>query len=112
MKVDYWVNNESHKEIVTKIQIANKLGFRLLACHYNMLNQKGLAFQFDKTLEFETGKVFRKNGFEYVVLEQDDFKELWVLPNEYVIEFTDMIVSQIGNCQNEIEVLHLIVKEM
>ena len=112
MHVDYWLKNEPHKEIVTKTPIANKLGFNLLACYYNILDRKSFAFQFDKNLEFETDKVFRKNGFEYVVFEHNDFKELWVLPNENLIEFTDRIVAQIDNCNNEMEVLDLIVTEM
>jgi len=57
-------------------------------------------------------KVFRKNGFEYILLEHNSLKEFLVLPNQNLNEYTDNVISKIEHCKNETDVLNLMIAEM
>lgn len=109
---NYWIKDPTRSEVITKTQIPNKSNFGLFACYFNLMDKKGLALQLDKNSEIEKEKLFVKNGFEYFVLEHDNLKELMILPNENLTGYTNKIVSKIGNCNNETEVLNLLIAEM
>jgi len=109
---NYWIKDQTLKETITKTQIPNAGNFKLLACYFNLMDKKGLAFHLNKNSEVETEKLYAKNGFEYIVLENDKLKELMVLPNRNITELAERIVSKIDNCNKETEVLDLIIAEM
>ena len=112
MKNNYWTKDQTRQEIITKTQIPNKDNFNLFANYYNLMDQKGLGFQLSKDSDLPNEKLFRKNGFEYLVLEHNNQKELFILPNENIVEYTNLIVSKIDVCKTEKEVLDLLVEEM
>ena len=112
MQNNYWIKDDTRKEIITKTQIPNEGNFNLFACYFNLLDKKGLSFPINSKPDFQMDKVFRKNGFEYIVLTHNDLKEFLVLPNEKLNEYTDNIASKIGHCKNETDVLNLMITEM
>ena len=83
-----------------------------MACCFNLLDKRGLALQLNTNSDIEIDKLFRKNGFEYVVFENDKGKELMVLPNEKITELTERVVSKIENCKTENDVLKLLITAM
>lgn len=109
---NYWIKNDAYKEVLTKTQIPNRGNFKLMAYHFNTMNQKGIGFYFDKEIKFLKDKVFRKNGYEYLVLEYDDFKELLILPNDNLPELAERVILKIDECNTENQVLDLIIAEM
>lgn len=109
---NYWLNDTTRKEIITKTHIPNEENFNLFANYYNIMDKEGLGFQFNLDSEIQTEKLFRKNSFEYLVLEHNNLKELFILPNENIVEYTDRIVSKLKYCKDEIDVLNLIIEEM
>ncbi|MCZ2100510.1 MAG: hypothetical protein LC107_03110 [Chitinophagales bacterium] len=112
MNTNYWVKKEVYKEVLTKTQIPNKGNFSLMAYHFNTMDKKGVGFYFDKSIEFKNDFVFRKNGYEYVVLDHKIFKEFLILPNNNLPEYVDNVASKIDNCKTETEVLSLLIAEM
>ncbi|MCZ2394225.1 MAG: hypothetical protein LC105_10235 [Chitinophagales bacterium] len=109
---NYWIKDITRKEVITKTQIPNKSNFGLFACYFNLMDKKGLALQLNKDSEIEKEKLFVRNGFEYFVFEHDSLKELMILPNKNLTEYTNKIVSKIENCKNETDVLNLLIAEM
>jgi len=95
MQNNYWIKDETRKQIITKTQISNKGKFNLEAHYFNLLDKKGLGLPLEKEPNFQMDKVFRKNDFEYIVLAHNDLKEFLVLPNENLSEYTDTIVEKI-----------------
>lgn len=109
---NYWKKDHTRKEIITKNLIPNKENLNLYANYYNLMDKKGLGFLLSKDSDLPNEKLFRKNGFEYLVLEHNNQKELFILPNESIIEYTSRVVSKIEVCKTEKEVLDLLVEEM
>lgn len=109
---NYWTKDETRNEVITKTKIPNKGNFNLFTTYFNLMDKKGLSFYLSENSEFEMDKLFVKNGFEYFVLEHDNLKELMILPNENLTGYTNKIVSKIGNCNDETEVLNLLIAEM
>src|SRR5690554_8160980 len=101
---NYWIKDQTRQEIITKTLIPNTGNFELFASYFNLMDAKGLSFQFRENSELQSEKLFIKNGFEYFVFEHDNWKELVVLPNENLIEYTNRVISKIENCNNENEV--------
>lgn len=112
MNTNYWVKKEAYKEVLTKTQIPNKGNFSLMAYHFNAMDKKGIGFYFDKSIEFKNDKMYIKNGFKYLVIERDDFKEFLILPNDNLPELAERVVSKIDDCNAENEVLDLLIAEM
>lgn len=112
MNTSYWIKDTAGKEIISKTQIPNKNNFKLLACYFNLIDKKGLSFQLSKSTDIEIEKLFIKNGFKYFVFEYDNLKELMILPNQNLIEYTEKILSKIDNYKTENDVLNLIIQEM
>lgn len=113
MKINnYWIKDKSRKEVMTKTLIPNAGNFDLYATYYNLMDKKGLSFSlnFENDLIVET--LYRKNIFEYIVFEHNGQKELYILPNENLVEFSNRVASKIHNCTSEIEVLDLLIAEM
>jgi len=54
----------------------------------------------------------KKNDFEYIVFDLSGQKELFILPNENIVEYTNRIASKVDVCKTEKEVLDLLVEEM
>jgi len=48
----------------------------------------------------------------YIVLDLSGQKELFILPNENIVEYTNRVVSKIDFCKTKKEVLDLLVEEM
>ena len=109
---NYWTKDHTRKEIITKTQIPNKRNFNIYANYYNLIDQIGLSFQLNCISEVESEKLFRIKGFEYFVLDQDNQKELYILPNESIREYINRIAFKIDFCNDEAEVFRLLTEEM
>lgn len=112
MQVNYWKKDQTCQEIITKTPIPNNGNFSLFANYYNLLDAKGLGFQISSDSEIEVEKLYRKNGFEYLVLELNNQKELYILPNEQIEKYADRVSSKIEFCKTDEEVLNLLIHEM
>lgn len=109
---NYWTKDQTRQEIITKTKIPSKENFNLFANYYNLMDAKGLGLQLSSDLDIDVEKLFRKNGFEYIVLDLSGQKELFILPNENIVEYTNRIASKVDVCKTEKEVLDLLVEEM
>lgn len=109
---NYWIKDQTRQEIITKTPIPNNGNFNLFANYYNLLDAKGLGFQISSDSEIEVEKLYRKNGFEYLILEHNKQNEIYILPNEVIEEYVNRIVSKISNCNSEQEVFLLLINEM
>lgn len=109
---NYWNKDTTRKEVITKTQIPNKENLNLYANYYNLIDKTGLGLLLSLDFDIAIEKLFRKNGFEYLVLEHNNQKELFILPNEVIVEYTNRVASKIDNCKNEKEALQLLVEEM
>lgn len=109
---NYWIKDQTRQEIITKTQIPNKGNFELFASYFNLMDAKGLSFQFKENLEIQSEKLFIKNGFEYFVMQHENFNELLILPNENLEILTEKIVSKINSCNQESEVAYLVLSQM
>lgn len=112
MQNKYWVKDQTRQEIITKTQIPNKGNFNVYANYYNLIDVKGIGFQLSSNSDLEVEKLYRKNGFEYLVLEHNNQKELFILSNERIVEYANHIASKVDVCKSEKEVLELLVEEM
>jgi hypothetical protein len=112
MQNNYWIKDQTRQEIITKTQISNNGNFNIFANYYNLMDAKGLGLQLSSDLDIDVEKLFRKNGFQYIVLEHNNQKELFILPNDSIVEYTNRVVSKIDICKTEKEVLDLLVEEM
>jgi len=112
MQYNYWIKDQTLQEIITKTQISNMGNFKIYANYYNLIDVKGIGFQLGKYSNLEVEKLYRKNGFQYLILEHENQKELYVLPNEEIIEYTNRVVSKVNFCKTEEEVLQLLIDEM
>jgi hypothetical protein len=112
MQNNYWKKDPTRQEIITKMQIPNKENFNLFANYYNLIDKKGIGFQLSKDFDLPNEKLFRKTGFEYFILQYNNKKELFILPNNKIVDYTNRIVSKIHECRSENEVFNLLVNEM
>lgn len=112
MQSNYWIKDQTRQEIITKTQITNNGNFNIFANYYNLMDAKGLGLQLSSDAAIEVEKLFSKNGFQYIVLEHNNQKELYILPNENIVEYTNRIASKVDVCKTEKEVLDLLVEEM
>jgi len=112
MQMDYWIKYDTRQEIITTTQIPNKLNLGIYANYYNLMDVKGIGFQISSNTNFETEKLYRNNGFEYIILEHKNQKELYILPNENIVEYTNKVASKIDTCETENDVLNLLIEEM
>lgn len=112
MQSNFWIKDQTRQEIITKTQIPNKNNFLIYANYYNLMDAKGLGLQLSSDFDIDIEKLFRKNGFEYIVLDLSGQKELFILPNENIVEYTNRIASKVDVCKTEKEVLDLLVEEM
>lgn len=113
MKINnYWIKDKSRKEVMTKTLIPNVRNFDLFATYYNLMDKRGLSFPLNFENDLVVEKLYRKNIFEYIILEHNGQKELYILPNEILVEFSDRVASKIDNCTSEAEVLDLLIAEM
>ncbi|MFN8266680.1 MAG: hypothetical protein U0T31_01610 [Chitinophagales bacterium] len=109
---NYWIKDETRKETITKTQIPNAGNFDVFATYYNLMDKQGLSFSLNFENDLVANNVYRKNNLEYFVLQYNDWKELYILPNENIVEYTNKVVSKINNCKTENEVLSLLIAEM
>ncbi len=112
MELNYWIKDETRQEIITKTLIPNEGNFELFANYFNLMDAKGLSFQFKENSELQAEKLFIKNGFEYFVLQHENFNEFLVLPNKNLDILTEKIVSKINFCIQESDVIDLIISQM
>lgn len=112
MEYNYWLKDETRQEIITKTLIPNKGNFELFATYFNLMDCKGLSFQFKENTELKAEKLFRKNGFEYCILQHDNFRELLILPNENLKILTDNVLLKINDCNNVSDVIDLVISQM
>lgn len=108
--MNYWIKDESRQEIITKTKIHKN--FNLYASFYNLMDARALSFNINESNEIAVDKLYSKNGFEFIVLEIDKKKELLILPNENLFEYTNKVVSKLEKCNDESEVLKLLFSEM
>jgi len=109
---NYWIKDTTRQEIITKTQIPNKGNFGIYANYYNLIDKKGLGLQLSCKTTLDVEKLYRKNGFEYFVLEHNNQKELFILPNERIEEYANRIASKVNICKSEEEVIQMLVDEM
>lgn len=109
---NYWIKDESRREIITKTQIPNKGNFKIYANYYNLMDVKGLSFVYEANIKIVLEQLYNKGNFQYFVLEDNNLKNLYVLPTENINEFTNLIISKIDNCKNEKEVMDLLIGTM
>lgn len=109
---NYWIKDQTRKEVITKTQIPNSGNFDFFTTYYNLMDKQGLSFPLNFENDLAVDKVYRKNHFEYFVLKHNNWKELYILPNENIVEYTNKIASKIDNCKTENEVFNLIIAEM
>ena len=107
-----WKKKQARSEIISFSPIPNDGNFKLLASHYNLLNQTGLVFQFQSNIEFEKDKIFLKNNFYYFAIEHEGTNHLFIIPNEKIFQLTQKILQQISTCENETDVLNLLIELM
>jgi len=112
MPHNYREKDPTRQEIITKTPIPNKGNFNIYANYYNLLDVKGLGLQISSNSDLEVEKLYRKNGFEYLVLEHQNQKELYILPNDKIDEYTNRIVLKIGGCETEKDVCNVLIGEM
>lgn len=112
MNTNYWIKDPTRKEIITKTQIPNAGNFEFFATYYNLMDKQGLSFPLNFENDLVVDKVYTKNHFEYFVLKHNDWKELYILPNEKITELAERVLSKIDNCKTETEVLGLLIAEM
>lgn len=113
MKINnYWLKDETFQEIITKTLIPNKENFNLFANYYNLMNKKGMSFSFGFENDLVVEKLYRKNIFEYIVLEHNQLNELYILPNENIVLYANKVASKLNNCKTEKDVLDLLISEM
>lgn len=108
----YWKKDITRKEVITKTQIPNKGNFDFFATYFNLMDKKGLSLQLTENPIIEKNKLFTKNGFEYILLQLDGLNEFLVLPNENLEILTENIVSKINDCNDESEIIKLIINQM
>ncbi len=112
MYKNFWIKDQTRQEIITKTQIPNDGNYTIYANYYNLIDVKGIGFQLGANSDLEVEKLYRKNGFEYLVLEHNNQKELYILPNERIEEYAERIASKIDFCKKENDVLGLLIEEM
>lgn len=108
----YWIKDESRQQIITKTPIPNKGNFKVYANYYNFIDAKGLGFSISDTIDIEVEKLFVKEQFQYLVLEQNQQKELYILPNERMTDYVNNVALQLNHCQTEADVIRLLFSEM
>ena len=91
MQNSYWTKDQTRQEIITKTQIPNKGNFKVFTNYYNFMDAKGLGVQLNSDATIEVEKLFIKNGFQYIVLEHNNQKELYILPNKNILEYANRI---------------------
>ncbi|MEY5048350.1 MAG: hypothetical protein RLZZ175_1709 [Bacteroidota bacterium] len=109
---NFWIKDHTRSEVITKTQIPNKNNFEIFACYFNFMDEKGLSVHFTKKTKIATDKLFTKNNFQYFIFEHDNVKELLILPNENLVEYTEKVISKIDICKSNEEVLQLMINEM
>lgn len=112
MELNYWIKDETRQEIITKTLIPNKGNFELFANYFNLMDAKGLSFQFKENSELQAEKLFIINGFEYFVLQHEKFNELLILPNKNIEILAENIVSKINYCNQESDVFKLVLSQI
>ena len=109
---NYWIKDQSRQEIITKTQIPNKGNFNIYANYYNLIDAKGLGLQISSKTDMEIEKLYKKNRFQYFVIKNNKQKELYILPNDMMVEYVDNIALKINDCKNEEDLLELLIEEM
>lgn len=112
MELNYWIKDETRQEIITKTLIPNEGNFELFANYFNLMDAKGLSFQFKENSELQAEKLFIKNGFEYFVLQHENFNELLILPDKNLEILTKKIVSKLNFYKQESDVVSLVLSQM
>jgi len=112
MKNSYKIKDQIRQEIITKTRIPSKGNFNLYGNYYNLIDKKGLGFELSNDFDIPNEKLLKKNDFEYIVLNHNGKRELFILPNENIVEYLNRIVSKVDVCKTEKEVLNLLFKEM
>lgn len=112
MSKNYWIKDPTRKEIITKTQIPNSGDFEFFATYYNLMDKQGLSLSlnFENNLILE--KLYRKSGFEYLVIEHNNLRELYILPNDHIEEYANRVASKLNSCNNENAILNLLIAEM
>lgn len=109
---NYWIKDQTRQEIITKTRIPNIGNYNIYANYYNLIDFKGIGFLLSSSSNLEVEKLYRKNGYEYFVIEHNNQKELYILPHKRIEEYADRITSKVDFCASNDEVLQLIIEEM
>jgi hypothetical protein len=64
MQKSFWEKDPARQEIITKKLIPNKRNFDFFATYYNLMDCKGLSFQFQENIEFKSEKLFIKKNLK------------------------------------------------
>lgn len=100
----------STKQIITKTRIPNDNGLLFYKTFYNILKVKGISIDVKENLVLTGNKLFEKNGFQYVLL--NEINEFIILPNNKLDELILNLKVAINKCKDENELINLIVCNM
>ena len=68
MELNYWIKDETRQEIITKTLIPNEGNFELFANYFNLMDAKGLSFQFKENSELQAEKLFIKKNYQILAI--------------------------------------------
>ena len=112
MQHNYWIKDTNRQEIITKTKILNEANFNLYASYFNLMDAKGLVLELQEISQFEVGKIYKKSDFYYLVLNLKNRHELYIMPNEKLVDLTHYIVDDLINCKSEHQLLNKIFQKM
>jgi hypothetical protein len=112
MNTHFWQKDITRQEIITKTLIPNNRNFNIYAHYYNFMDAKGVGLSLSFDIIIEVEKLFRKGIFEFIVIENNVERELYILPNKYIDNYAANIAAKINYCESEDAVLQLLLGEM
>jgi hypothetical protein len=93
-----------HKEIITKTPIPNSGNFNIYSSCYNLIDAKGLVFKLSFETDLIAEKIYRKNQFFYLILNDHNQNELYIMPNDSINDYNKRIFSKINYCNDDNDV--------
>lgn len=109
---NYWTKDQTRQEIITKTPIPNNGNFNIYANYYNLIDVKGLGLQISSNTDIEFEKLYKRNSFQYFAIEHNKQRELYILPNDVMVEYVNKIALKINDCKSEEELFELLIREM
>ena len=100
----------SEKQIITKTKIQNKNGLNMFNTLNNILNVRGISIETKESPNLKEFKLSDKNGFQYISL--NEINEFIILPHDNLNNLILESKSEIDNCNDENELIDLLISKM